>query len=266
MRTVSGPAGSGPPAGPGAAGHAAVPGPAAPVAARARALPGRRARLPGSPPAVWEAFAAQSAWKSWTIAGLLGLLAALSVATVRMAGRPPEVVLVDAGGNATPVRRSLATESLLHFIADHARPPDVAVVRFTKEFLRLALAWNSSTVEADWPEALQRMAPELRRRVEAEAAARRLVESWRAAQRRTDLLLDEMVVEERGAGQIAVRVTLARVVRPLLGGDAEGRDRLRVDLVERPLIPTLERPDGLEVVDWRLAPLPAAAQAAATPR
>ena len=220
---------------------------------------------PDSPPAVWEAFAAQSAWKSWAIAGLLLALAIVGSAAVRLAGRPPEVVLIDAGGNATPVRRSLATDSLLHFIADHTRPPEVAVVRFTKEFLRLSLAWNSSTVDSDWSEALARMAPDLRRRAEAEAAGRRLVEAWRAAQRRTELVFEELFVEDRPAGQIAVRATVRRVVRPLVGGDGESADRLRVELVERPFIPTLDRPDGLEVVEWHLAALPPAPPAAAAP-
>jgi len=233
---------------------APTPPPSAPACARLRGEPGN-VRRAASPPAVWEAFATQSAWKSWAIAGLLVVLALVGFAAARLASRPPEVVLVDAGGSATPVRRSIATEALLHFIADHTRPPDVAVVRFTRDFLRLALAWNSSTIDVDWPEALARMAPELRSRVQAEATARRLVETWRAAQRRTDLVLEDLVVEDRAGGQIAVRASLRRVARPLLGGDGDGTDRLRVELIERPLPPTLERPDGLEVVEWRLTPV-----------
>ena len=52
---------------------------------------------------------------------------------------PPEVVLLDAAGDATPVRRTVATDALLKFLADRTRPPDVAVVRFTRDFLHLAL-------------------------------------------------------------------------------------------------------------------------------
>jgi len=230
--------------------------------ARVRALGGGDPRPPGSPPAMWTAFAAQSAWKSWTIGCLLAVVALLALALMRVSARPAEVILVDAAGNATPVRRSLATDGLLQFIADHSRPPELAVVRFTREFLRLALALNSSTVEASWPEALRRMAPELRQRVEAEAETRRLVETWRAAQRKVDLVYEEVVVEERTAGQLAVRATLSRRTGPLWGGGAATTaDRVQVDLVERPVVPTLERPDGLEVVDWRLKPLPGAESA-----
>jgi hypothetical protein len=39
---------------------------------------------PGSPPAVWAAFAAQGRWKSWTIAGLLALVALQSLAIARL--------------------------------------------------------------------------------------------------------------------------------------------------------------------------------------
>lgn len=211
---------------------------------------------------MWAAFAAQSAWKSWVIAGLLAVVALLAFALARLAGRPPEVVLLGADGNATPVRRSLATEALLQFIGEHTRPAEVAVVRFTKQFLSLALSLNSSTVDSNWPEALARMAPELRRRVEAEALSRRLLETWRLAQRKTDILYEEVAVEDRGPGEVTVRATLTRRSGPLLGGAGKATsDRVEVELILRAFGPTLARPDGLEVVDWRLRPLASAAVA-----
>lgn len=212
---------------------------------------------PGSPPAVWAAFAAQGRWKSWTLVGLLAIVALQSLAIVRLATRPPEVVLVGAAGEVTPVRRSVATDALLAFLAERTRPPEVAIVRFTRDFLHLALAVNSSTIEANWPAALAMMAPELRARVEAEAASSRLVETWRLAQRKTELLFEEVVLEDRTPSLLSIRATLTRRTGPLVEGtDPTGTDRVRVELVARIVTPTLERPDGLEVAEWRLTPLP----------
>jgi hypothetical protein len=212
---------------------------------------------PGSPPAVWAAFVAQGRWKSWTLAGLLGLVGLQSLAIIRLATRPPEVVLLDAAGGATPVRRSVATDALLAFLAERTRPPEVAVVRFTRDFLHLALALNSSTIEAAWPAALAMMAPELRARVEAEAASTRLVETWRLAQRKTELAFEEVVLEDRTTSLLAIRATLSRRTGPLVEGTGPSRtDRVQVEVVARIVAPTLERPDGLEVAEWRLSPLP----------
>ena len=223
----------------------------------ARVRTGQSPKPPGSPPAVWAAFAAQSAWKSWTIVGLLGLVGMQSVALVRLASRPPEFVLVDAAGRTTPVRRSVATDAILKLVAEKTRPPEMVVVRFTRDFLHLALALNSSTVEANWPAALAMMSPSLRQRVEAEAAAQRLVESWQAGQRRTDLAFEEIVLEDRTPSLLSVRAVIARRTGPLLpGSGGTASDRVEVELVERIVPPTMERPDGLEVEEWRLVELP----------
>ena len=212
---------------------------------------------PGSPPAVWAAFVEQGRWKSWTLVALLGLLALQSLAVVRLATRPPEVVLLDGAGDATPVRRTVATDALLKFLADRTRPPDVAVVRFTRDFLRHVLGLNSSTIDASWPAALALMAPELRARVEAEAAKTRLVETWRLAQRRIDLSFDEVVLEDRTPGALTIRATLTRRTMPLVEGSGpSSTDRVTVELVARTVTPTLDRPDGLEVAEWRLSPIP----------
>ncbi|HTP52978.1 MAG TPA: hypothetical protein VMK42_19975 [Anaeromyxobacteraceae bacterium] len=213
-------------------------------------------RPQGAPPAIWAAFAIQGAWKSWTIAGLLGTVALLAVAVARLATRPPEVVLIDANGIATPIRRSIASDALLKFIGEHARPAEPTVVRFTRDFLHLALAMNSSTVAANWPAALALMTPELRARVESEASTRRLVETWLGAQRKTDLSFEQVAVEDRMPGELAVRAVLGRRTGSLYDGSAASTDRVEVELVERIVPPTLERPDGLEVADWRLSTLP----------
>ncbi len=212
-------------------------------------------RPPGSPPAVWAAFVAQNAWKSWLIVGLLTVIVLQCIALARLASRPPEFVMVDANGRSTPVRRSVATDALLRFLADRTRPPDVAVVRFTRDFLHLALGLNSSTIAANWPAALAMMAPELRERIAKESAAKRLVETYRLAQRGTELSFDEIVVEDQTPTHVVVRATLTRRSFPLIeGGGAPETDRVRVELLERVVPATMDCPDGLEVQEWRLVP------------
>lgn len=212
---------------------------------------------PASPPAVWAAFVVQGRWRNWTLVALLGLAGLQSLAIIRLATRPPEVVLVDGAGQATPIRRSVASDALLRFVAEHGRPPEVAVVRFTRDFLGLVIGVNSSTVEASWPAALALMAPDLRSRIEAESARSRLVQTWRLAQRKTDLVFEEIVLEQQTPSLLSIRSVLRRRVGPLLeGAGPTSTDRVQVDLVARVVPPTLDRADGLEVAEWRLTPLP----------
>ncbi len=219
-------------------------------------LPGTR-RPPEAPPAVWAAFVAQGQWRNWTLVGLLGLVGLQSLAIIRLVTRPPEVVLVDAGGEATPVRRSVATDALLAFLAERSRPAEASVVRFTRDFIHHAIGVNSSTIDAAWPQALAMMAPDLRTRLEAEAARTRLVDTWRLAQRKTELSFEEIVVEDRTPELLSIRARLQRRTGPLIAGAGPtSTDRVQVDLVARVVPPTLARPDGLEVAEWRVAPLP----------
>jgi len=230
-------------------------------------------RLPGTPmpgpPAIWRAFEAQGAWKSWVIAALIGLVTLEAMAVNRLATRPPEYVLVDSDGKATYVRRGVATDPLLQFLADRTKPPELAIVRFTRDFLELALAIQSSTVEANWPAALKLMSPELRERVERDATAAKLVESYRLSEQRTDLAFEEVTLVTRTPTLVHVHVTLRRTRRSLAAADAAApplTDRIAVDLAERIVRPYLDRPDGLEVVEWHLEKLGEKATAAADER
>jgi len=221
----------------------------------------RDLRPPGSPATVWAAFAAQGRWKSWTLVGLLATQALSGFALIRLSSRPPEYILVDAEGNATPVRRAVATDALLAFLAEKTRPPEPVVVRFTRDFMRLGIGLNSSTIDANWPAALAMMSPELRARVDAEAATRKLVEVFRSARRKTEIAFHEIVVEDRTPSQLTVRVVATRKVSSLVDGTAgSSTERIQVSLVERFVPPTMERPDGLEVSDWRVTPLPGLAE------
>src|SRR5262245_35989601 len=126
---------------------------------------------PGTPPAIWTAFARQAAWKDWVIVALLCLNGLTIVAGVRLARREPDVVLVAASGKSIYVPREIAGEALVRFVAEQRQlPSDVTVVHFTREFLQLALALNSSTVDGAWADALAVMTPALRERVAADAA------------------------------------------------------------------------------------------------
>jgi len=216
----------------------------------------RDPRPEGSPPAIWAAFVRQSAWKSWAIVALLALSGLLAMANIRLATRPPEVVVLDGAGQATPVKRTVATEALLAFLAERSRPPELEIVRFTRDFLHLALAINSTTVDANWEQALAMMSPGLRARTAAEASAKKLVETYRLANRRTELRFEEIVLEDRTPTLLTVRATMLRRVEPL-GEPGQGTtDRIQVELVETIVPRTQERPDGLEVAEWRLVSLP----------
>jgi len=65
------------------------------------------------------------------------------------------------------------------------------------------------------------------------------------------------VLEDRTPGLLAIRARLSRRTGPLVeGAGPSSTDRVQVDLVARVVTPTLDRPDGLEVAEWRLTPLP----------
>jgi hypothetical protein len=201
---------------------------------------------------------------------LLGVVVLLVIANIRLASRPPEYVIVDgATGDATLVKHSLSTDALLRFIAERTKPPKVAIVRFTRDFLHLALAVNSSTIEANWPAALALMSPSLRAKLEAESTAQKLVETYKVAQRKTELKFESLEILDRTDSLFAVRAVMSRRVSPLLdnGSGPRSEDRIQVDVVEEIVPATVDRPDGLQVVEWRLAKLettnsPAAAAAA----
>jgi len=129
-------------------------------------------------------------------------------------------------------------------------------VRFTRTFLELALAIHSSTVEANWPAALALMSPELRGRVEKEASAAKLVETYRLSQQRTELAFEDITLVTRTAALLHVRATMTRTRRSLVDAGAPPVvDRVTVDLAERVVPARIERPDGLEVAEWQVEKL-----------
>jgi len=212
--------------------------------------------VPGSPPAIWQSFERQTAYKSWLIAALVGLLFLSLLVNIKLVARPPEYVIVDGTtGDATLVRHSLSTDALLRFVAEKTKPPKMAIVRFTRDFLHLALAVNSSTIDKNWPAALALMNPSLRAKLEAESTAQKLVETYKIAQRKTDLEFESLELTDRTDTLLAVRATIRRRVSPLLETiqGPRSEDRIKVDVVLEIVPPTVARPDGLQVLEWRLA-------------
>lgn len=211
----------------------------------------------GAPPVIWAAFARQASMKSGVILGLLLLLAMSLLANLRLLGRPPEFVVVEnPGGQATLVRQSVATDALLKFLRERTQVPDIAVVRFTRDFLRLAFAVNSSTVEANFQQALAMMTNPMRARVAEQAAKERLVETYKAAQVKTALAIEDILLLTRTPTLLQVKATMVRTKSPLfLGGGADVVDRLAVDLVLETVTPSLDRPDGLAVAEWSIQEL-----------
>lgn len=214
-------------------------------------------RPPGAPGAVWDAFVRQAAWKSWALILLFGLLLLSLLANVRLAARPPEFVVVEnPGGRSTYVRRGIATDALLTFLADKTRPPELAIVRFTRDFVQLAFGINSSTIDANWRQALSMMTPSMRERVRKQTDAAKLLETYRAAQVRSDLAIEDILLVEQTPTLLHVKTILSRRKGPLLGGGPYTTDRLAVDLVETVSPASPERPDGLAVAEWQVDELP----------
>ncbi len=212
-------------------------------------------RAAGAPPAIWAAFLRQGAWKNWVLVGQMALIALLVLVNMRMATRAPDVVVVGPDGKGQYLDRRVASDALLSFIQEQkGQPSDVTVTRFTRDFVTRALAINSSTVAEAWPEALGMMAPELRARLEQESTAQKLIETYRLAQVRTRLTFDDLDLVERTRELLHVRATVTREKHGLLDRRTPTVDRLHVDLVQRVVPRSAARPDGLEVLEWRLSP------------
>jgi hypothetical protein len=223
---------------------------------------------PGSPPAIWSAFARQAAWKDWVIVLLIGLEALTVLAAVRVARKDPDIVVVAADGKSTYMTRAVAGDALVRFLAEQRQQPsDVTVVHFTGDFLQLLLAINSATVEGAWRDALALMGPELRQRYQDEATRRKLLDTYKLAKMQTTLTTDAIDLVDRNSSMLHVKAALTRKSGSLLISDAAtSQDRLSVELVERLVPRTLQHPDGLEVVEIRITPLAAATAAPETRR
>jgi hypothetical protein len=172
------------------------------------------------------------------------LLFLMTLAAVNLARRPPEVVLVDPTGKSTYVPVRTATGE------PDQRPSPHTVAHFARDFLFRFLAVNSSTIHAAWPDALSMMTPALRVQMERLAAEQKLLETYRAAQVRTDIELERMELVQQLERAVHVRAVVLRRKQPLAGGPVT-MDRLHVDLIADVVPRSASSPDGLLVAEYR---------------
>ncbi|MCY1023949.1 hypothetical protein [Pyxidicoccus sp. MSG2] len=221
-----------------------------------------------APPAVWVAFARQGAWKNWVLLVQLAVIALFTVANVHLADRAPDVVLVTPDGKATYVPRAAVGDSILFAIQKaKGQPSEAEVLQTTRHFLSLVLGVNSSTLENTWPEALAMMDGALATKLQREYAAQRVLETWKAAQVRTDLQFESVELVERTDSLLHVRALLSRTRSDLLTGATPKTDRVKVDLVQGVEARTMHRPSGLVIRDFAVTtpPTPTPADAGAGP-
>ncbi len=212
-------------------------------------LPVSRAKL--GPPAIWTAFARQAAWKSWALVLQFSVIALLILANIRLSQKPPDIVVVAPDGKSTYLTPSVAGQALVRFLAEQKQEPsDLTVLHFTRDFLQLALAVNSSTIEAAWPKALSMMAAPMRARIAKESTEQRLIEMYKLARVRTELVIEDISVLERADSLIHLKAIVSRLKSEIVDGTAIGRDRLEVDLIERNVPRSIDNADGLELADF----------------
>jgi hypothetical protein len=168
----------------------------------------------------------------------------MTLAAVNLSRRPPDVVLVDPTGKSTYVPLRTATGEV------DQRPSPHTVAHFARDFLFRFLAVNSSTIHAAWPEALSMMTPGLRAQMERLAAEQKLLETYRAAQVRTDIELEQLELVEQLERAVHVRAVVLRRKQPLAGGPVT-TDRLHVDLIADVVPRSASSPDGLQVAEYR---------------
>lgn len=210
-----------------------------------------------APPAIWTAFAAQGRWKNFVMVGQLLLLALLTQVTLKLARTEPSVVVVDERGEGHFVERGVASEALLAFLAEQrGAPSDLTLTAFTRRFLNAALAPNSTTLEEQWSESLSMMAAPLAAKMDAEARAQKLFETYRLAQVKTRLEVLSLDVLERHGDKVHLRARVLRTRESLHSPAAAlSVDAQQVDLVLATVPRTRSRPDGVMVVEWRTTPV-----------
>lgn len=114
------------------------------------------------------------------------------------------------------------------------------------------------------------MGPALRAKLDSESKSQKLLETYRVAQRKTDVQFESLELVDRTDTLLAVRAVLKRRIAPLLEGMGGSvlQDRIQVDVVEEIVPAGVDHPDGLQVVEWRMAklePAPGAGGAPAAP-
>jgi len=126
------------------------------------------------------------------------------------------------------------------------------VLHFTRDFLNLMLAVNSSTIEAAWPKCLSMMSGPLRVRMAKESADQKLIETYKLAQVRTKLTIRDITLVERAEQLFHVRARVSRIKSRIVDGASPSSDELEIDMIERGVYRTIDKPDGLELADFNV--------------
>lgn len=201
-----------------------------------------------SPPAIWAAMVQQGRWKSWALVLAFGLCALEALVALRLATRPPDVVLVGPDGQGTYVSASVAGEALLRFLREQRQlPSDVTVLHFTREFARRFFALDSVTAETSFPEALGMMTPGLREPIGRQAVDTKLLEGLLASRTRVALTFEAADLVEQTDQAVRVHLVLGRRTDSVDDGKRVSDDRLEVELLEWIVPRTPAHPDGLVV-------------------
>lgn len=226
----------------------------------------RAERVLGSPPAMWAAFANASRWKSWALLAQFGLNLLLLLVAMRLAKTDPDVVVVAEDGKSTYVPRAVAGAALVRFLeSEKQQPSDLTVLHFTKAFFDAFFAVNSSTLDSAVPHALSMMDARLKAAVEKEYADAKVLETYRLAQIRSRITVDELALVQKTDSLVHLRARLNQVRSSLVDGSKGSTDELEVELVERIVPRTMERPDGLEIAEMQVRKAPGAGSAGAGP-
>jgi hypothetical protein len=201
-----------------------------------------------SPPAIWAALLQQGQWKSWALVLAFSLCALEALVALRLAGRPPDIVLVAPDGQSSYLSPSVAGEALLRFLREQRQlPSDVTVVHFTRDFVRHFFALDSATAEASFAEALTMMTAGLRGPIAQEAEEKKLLEGLRASHTRAELVFEALDIVERNESAFLVNVLLRRRTEQLESGALLSEERLRVDIHQWIVPRSPAHPDGLVV-------------------
>jgi hypothetical protein len=209
-----------------------------------------------SPPAIWAAMVAQGRWKSWALVLAFGLCALEGLVALRLATRPPDVVLVAPDGQGTYVSATVAGEALLRFLREQRQlPSDVTVLHFTREFASRFFGLEAATAETSFPEALAMMTPGLRDPIARQTAETKLLEGVRGSRTRVSLTFEAVDLLEQTDQAVRVRLVLRRKTEAADDARRLSEERLEVELLEWIVPRTPTHPDGLVVGQLTSRPL-----------
>jgi len=202
---------------------------------------------PRSPPAIWAAMVQQGRWKSWALVLAFGVCVLEALVALRLASRPPDVVLVAPDGRGTYVSASVAGEALLRFLREQRQlPSDVTVLHFTRTFAQTFFGLDAATAETAFPQALAMMTPALRDPLARNATETKLLEGLRASGTRVSLVFEAVDLLEQTESAVRVRLVLRRRTEGT-DGRPLSEDRLQVEVLEWIIPRTPAHPDGLVV-------------------